>query len=67
MLSFDENGWLFPDPLKNITQDIDSAEIDGFVEGTNSKLKMIKRTVYGRCSKALLAAKLMYTKIESYG
>ena len=26
MLSFDENGWLFPDPLKNITHDIDSAE-----------------------------------------
>ena len=23
MLSFDENGWLFPDPLKNITHDID--------------------------------------------
>ena len=21
MLSFDENGWLFPDPLKNITQE----------------------------------------------
>ncbi|KFX60152.1 hypothetical protein KU41_01310 [Clostridium botulinum] len=32
---------------------------NGFVEGTNSKLKMIKRTMYGRCSKKLLAAKLM--------
>ena len=33
---------------------------NGFVEGTNSKLKMIKRTMYGRCSKQLLEAKLMY-------
>jgi transposase len=32
----------------------------GFVEGTNSKLKMVKRTMYGRCSKQLLEAKLMY-------
>ena len=32
---------------------------NGFVEGTNSKLKMIKRTMYGRCSKKLLVAKLM--------
>ena len=30
----------------------------------NSKLKMVKRTMYGRCSKALLAAKLMYAKDE---
>lgn len=30
-----------------------------FVEGTNGKLKMIKRTMYGRCSKKLLSAKLM--------
>lgn len=37
---------------------------NGFVEGTNSKLKMVKRTMYGRCSKALLAAKLMYVKVE---
>lgn len=35
---------------------------NGFVEGTNSKLKMVKRTMYGRCSKQLLAAKLMYHK-----
>ena len=32
---------------------------NGFVEGTNSKLKMIKRTMYGRCGKELLAAKLI--------
>ena len=35
---------------------------NGFVEGTNSKLKMIKRTMYGRCSKQLLEAKLMYNQ-----
>lgn len=33
---------------------------NGFVEGSNNKLKMIKRTMYGRCSKELLAAKMMY-------
>ena len=32
---------------------------NGFVDGTNSKLKMIKRTMYGRCGKELLAAKLI--------
>ncbi len=38
-----------------------------FVEGTNSKLKMVKRTMYGRCSKELLSAKLMYTGNINYG
>ena len=33
---------------------------NGFVEGTNSRLKMIKRTMYGRCRKCLLEAKLRY-------
>ena len=33
---------------------------NGFVEGTNSKVKMVKRTMYGRCGKKLLSAKLMY-------
>ena len=28
---------------------------NGFVEGTNSRLKMIKRTMYGRCRKQLLS------------
>ncbi len=34
---------------------------NGYVEGTNSKVKMVKRTMYGRCSQRLLSAKLMYT------
>lgn len=33
---------------------------NGFVEGTNSRLKMIKRTMYGHCRKQLLEAKLRY-------
>ena len=33
---------------------------NGSVEGTNSKLKIVKRTMYGRCGKQLLEAKLMY-------
>ena len=33
---------------------------NAFVEGINNKLKMVKRTMYGRCSKKLLEAKLMY-------
>lgn len=34
--------------------------------GTNSKLKMVKRTMYGRCSKELLEAKLMYQGVAKY-
>ena len=40
---------------------------NGFVEGTNSRLKMIKRTMYGRCGKRLLEAKLRYMKIVADG
>ena len=58
-------------PLKSFAEglkrDIDAVEnavaydySNGFVEGTNSRLKMIKRTMYGRCSKQLLEAKLRY-------
>ena len=32
---------------------------NGFVEGTNNKLKMIKRTAYGRCSLNLLKSKML--------
>ena len=33
---------------------------NGFVEGTISKLKMVKRVMYGRCGSELLTAKMMY-------
>ena len=53
---------------KGLERDIEAVEnavasdlSNGFVEGTNSKVKMIKRTMYGRCSQKLLSAKLMYT------
>lgn len=52
---------------KGLEKDISAVEnavasnlSNGFVEGTNSKEKMIKRTMYGRCSQKLLSAKLMY-------
>ena len=35
---------------------------NGFVEGTNSRFKMIKRTMYGKCNKELQEAKLRYMK-----
>lgn len=33
---------------------------NGFVEGMNNKLKLIKRMMYGHCGKNLLTAKLIY-------
>ena len=52
---------------KGLGKDIEAVEnavasdySNGFVEGTNSKLKMIKRLMYGRCSKKLLEAKMMF-------
>lgn len=39
---------------------------NGFVEGTNSKVKTIKKSMYGRCGKILLEAKLMYEKPTHY-
>ena len=45
--------------LEAVENAVSSTLSNGFVEGTNSKLKMIKRTMYGRCSRQLLAAKLM--------
>ncbi len=51
---------------KGLLNDIDAVEnaiaynySNGFVEGTNSKLKMVKRTMYGRCKMSLLSAKMM--------
>lgn len=51
---------------KGLSRDSDAIEnavaypfSNGFVEGTNSKLKMVKRTMYGRCGILLLRAKMM--------
>lgn len=40
---------------------------NGFVEETNSRLKMIRRTMYGRCGKQLLEAKLRYIRNSTNG
>lgn len=44
-----------------ITSDLSN----GFVEGINNLLKMVKRTMYGKCSLPLLRTKLML-KIEYF-
>lgn len=45
--------------LEAIENAVSSPLSNGFIEETNSKLKMVKRTMYGRCGCRLLAAKLM--------
>ena len=45
--------------LEAVENAVSSPLSNGFVEGTNSKLKMVKRTMYGRCGRRLLEAKLM--------
>lgn len=46
---------------KGLERDLDAVEnsvasplSNGLVEGTNNKLKMVKRTMYGRCNKDFL-------------
>lgn len=46
--------------MEAVENSVASPLSNGFVEGTNNKLKMVKRTMYGRCSRQLLEAKLMY-------
>lgn len=60
--------------VNGLKRDIDAVENavaynygNGFAEGTNSRLKMIKRTMYGMGSKQLLEAKLRYPRAINYG
>ena len=46
--------------IEAVENSVASPLSNGFVEGTNNKLKMVKRTMYDRCSRQLLEAKLMY-------
>ena len=46
--------------IEAVENAVSSDKSNGFVEGTNSRLKMVKRTMYGRCGRHLLSAKLMY-------
>jgi len=52
--------------LEAVEHSVSSNLSNGFVEGTNNKLKMIKRTMYGRCHRKLLEAKMMLDLIR-YG
>lgn len=58
--------------VNGLNKDIDAIEnavtcdlSNGFVEGRNSKLKMIKRTMYDRCKLNLLSARMMLSPINS--
>ena len=46
--------------MEAVENSVASPLSNGFVEGTNNKLKKIKRNMYGRCSRQLLEAKFMY-------
>ena len=48
--------------LEAVENAVSSSLSNGFVEGTNSKVKTIKKAMYGRCGKLLLEEKLMYEK-----
>jgi predicted transcriptional regulator len=57
---------------KGLEKDMDAVEnavgsnlSNGFVEGTVSKLKTAKRVMYGRASRKLLSAKMMYSPNSS--
>ena len=48
--------------LEAIENAVASEKSNGFVEGINNKIKMIKRIMFGRSGQLLLAAKLMFQK-----
>ena len=43
--------------IEEVENSIASPLSNGFVEGTNNKLRMVKRTMYGRCSRQLFRSK----------
>ena len=70
--SISTDSYLLTNSFEGLKRDIDAVEnavaydySNGFVEGTNSRLKMIKRTMYGRCGKQLLEAKLRYMRYNN--
>lgn len=52
--------------IEAVSNAVASPLSNGFVEGTNSKVKTIKKAMYGRCGKLLLSAKLMYKPNRAY-
>lgn len=51
-----------PKDKDTVENAVASNKSNGLAEGTNSRLKMVKRTMHGRCSRYLLEAKLLYQK-----
>lgn len=52
--------------VKGLLNDFDAVDLavssslsNGFVEGINNKIKLIKRVMFGRCSLPLLKAKII--------
>lgn len=45
--------------LSTVENAVASPLTNGFAKGTNSKLEMIKRTMYGCCGRELLAEKFI--------
>lgn len=52
--------------IKGMIRDFDAVDLavssnlsNGFVEGINNKIKLIKRVMFGRCSLPLLKAKII--------
>lgn len=52
--------------IKGIIRDFDAVDLavssnlsNGFVEGINNKIKLIKRVMFGRCNLPLLKAKII--------
>ena len=52
--------------IEAIVNAVASPLSNGFVEGTNNRLKMVKRTMYGRCKSGLLEAKMIYNPYVIY-
>lgn len=53
--------------LSVVEDAVASPLLNGFDKGINSKLKMIKRTMYGCCGKELLTVKLIYMSKGNHG
>lgn len=48
--------------MEAVENAVASEKSNAYVEGTNNRIKMIKRTMFGRCGQKLLSAKMMFSK-----
>jgi transposase len=51
--------------IEAIENAVSSKKSNGFVEGNNNRVKVIKRVMYGRCGLKLLTAKIMLGRQEN--